>query len=50
MDGGAAVKLGMKRGDELIILPRRNDLAADNSERLRAARHRLDVGRADEGS
>lgn len=49
MDGGAAVKLGMKRSDELIILPRRNDLAADNGERLRAARHRLDVGRADEG-
>ena len=39
----------MERGDELIVLPRRNDLAADNGERLRASRHRLDVGGADEG-
>ena len=43
------VEFGVECGDELIVLPRRNDLAADNGERLRAARHRLDVGRADEG-
>ena len=43
------VEFGVECGDELIVLPRRNDLAVDNGERLRAARHRLDVGRADEG-
>ena len=49
MDCRVFVEFGVECGDELIVLPRRNDLAVDNGERLRAARHRLDVGRADEG-
>ena len=48
MDCRVFIEFGVERGDELIVLPRRNDLVADNSERLRASRHRLDVGRADE--
>ena len=40
MDCRVFIEFGVERGDELIVLPRRNDLAADNGERLRAARHR----------